>query len=103
MDGHRYVLDDPEGKRMRRRVKPFELLVVDESKLRPLARGLVQAVEKRQKHIDRVVREGIVDEAKATEHVDALARPSSLPELDESAPLPRRSTRERRAPVRFGF
>ena len=74
-DHHRYILDDPQGNRMRRRVKPHELQVVDEANLRALKRGNTQAVEKRQAHIDRVVGEGIANEALATEHVDALAAP----------------------------
>ena len=127
-DHHRYILDDPQGNRMRRRVKPHELQVVDEASLRPLKRGNTQAIEKRQAHIDRVVGEGIANEAVATEHVDALAAPpkprvartrkaptewwkaiptaashvpTGLPPTRESVepdPSVRRSTRERKAP-----
>ena len=125
-DHHRYILDDPQGKRMRRRVKPHELLVVNESTIRPLQKGNAQAIEKRQAHIDRVVGEGIANESVATAHVDALAAPQapkvarsrkaptkwwkatpSPSETSPAAPAPaapvvpeplRRSTRVRKAP-----
>ena len=97
-DVHKYVLEDSNRNPVRKRFKPHELLVVDEASLRPIARsGNVRAAEKKQAHIDRVTRDGIVDEKEAAALVEANSEPPSI----SSEPEPRKSGRERRAPQRF--
>ena len=79
-------------------IKPHELLVVDEATLRPIAQsGKVRVAEKKQAHIDRVTREGLVDEKEAEKLVEANSEPPIISSKSE----PRKSVRERRAPQRF--
>ena len=97
---HKYIIEDSNGRQVRKRFKPHELLVVDEATLRPIARnGNVRAAEKKQAHIDRVTRDGIVDEKTA----EALVEANSEPPIISSEPEPRKSVRERRAPQRYGY
>ena len=86
-DGNRFLVQGPDGKQLRRRVKPHELLAVREAELRPIPkRGRVAFAEKNQKHITRVVREGLVDEPRATELVDNMALPQERPSRSRRAP-----------------
>ena len=99
-DVHKYIIEDSEGRPVRKRFKPHELLVVDEASLRPLAQsGKVRVAEKKQAHIDRVTREGLTDEKTA----EALVEANSEPLIISSKPEPRKSVRERRAPQRYGY
>ena len=97
-DVHKYILEDSNGRPVRKHFKPHELLVVDEATLRPIAQsGKVRVAEKKQAHIDRVTREGLVDEKEAEKLVEA----NSEPPIITSASEPRKSVRERRAPQRY--